>query len=102
MYPNNQVLELFGEQIEWPGMGPDSKFTNGSFCDPDVQPSLIPAQTINLLLDNLAALIEKMRGRSECRRGRAACKHYHAFGNAEGTGHAGRERQGECRRSRGG
>jgi hypothetical protein len=56
------LLELFGEQIEWPGMGPDGKFTNGSFSDPGVQPSLIPAQTMNLILDNLTALIEKCGG----------------------------------------
>jgi hypothetical protein len=40
-------------------MGPDGKFTNGSFEDPMVKPSFIPAQTLNLILDNLAAIVEK-------------------------------------------
>ena len=53
MYPNNQVLEIFGEQFQWPGLGPDGKFTNGSFSDPAVKPSFIPAETLNLIIDNL-------------------------------------------------
>ncbi|MDR2490217.1 MAG: DUF6273 domain-containing protein [Spirochaetaceae bacterium] len=59
MYPHNQSLEIFGEQVQWPGVGPDGKFTNGSFEDPGIKPSFIPAETINLLLDNLSALISK-------------------------------------------
>jgi hypothetical protein len=59
MYPNNQTLEIFGEQVQWPGVGADGKFTNGSFEDPMVKPSFIPAETINLILDNLSAFIEK-------------------------------------------
>jgi hypothetical protein len=58
MYPDNQVLEIFGEQVEYPGLGPDGKFTNGSFINPEIKPSLIPAESINLLLDNLQAVIE--------------------------------------------
>ena len=59
MYPNNQSLEIFGEQVQWPGTGPDGKFTNGSFEDAGIKPSFIPAETINLLIDNLSELIVK-------------------------------------------
>jgi len=58
MYPNNQVIELFGKQVKWPGLGPDGKFTNGSFTDPLIEPSFIPAETLNLLLDNMQSVIE--------------------------------------------
>ena len=57
MYPDNQTLNIFGESISWPGVGGDGKFTNGDFSDPAVRPSFIPAETINLILDNLSALI---------------------------------------------
>jgi parallel beta-helix repeat protein len=57
MYPNEQILEVFGEQVKWPGLGPDGKFTNGSFTDPLVKPSFIPAETLNLLLDNMQRVI---------------------------------------------
>ena len=61
MYPNNQTLSLFGDTVEWPGLDPvTGKFTNGSFTDPMVKPSFIPAETINLLLDNMETLIEAM------------------------------------------
>jgi hypothetical protein len=62
MYPNNQDIEIFGEQVSWPGVDGNGKFTNGSFSDPMVKPSFIPAETINLLLDNLTALIAKCGG----------------------------------------
>ena len=62
MYPNNQVIEIFGEQVSWPGVDGDGKFTNGSFTDPMVKPSFIPAETINLILDNLTELIKKCGG----------------------------------------
>lgn len=62
MYPDNQELEIFGEKVEWPGVDSQGKFTNGSFSDPMVKPSFIPAQTINLLLDNLSGLITKAGG----------------------------------------
>jgi hypothetical protein len=57
MYPSNQTIEIFGEDIQWPGVGENGKFTNGSFTDPMVKPSFIPAETINLILDNLGNLI---------------------------------------------
>jgi hypothetical protein len=58
LYPLNQVISLFGKEVGWPGLDPDTgKFTNGDFNDPLVPPSFIPAETINLILDNLAVLI---------------------------------------------
>jgi hypothetical protein len=62
MYPNNQDVEIFGEQLRWPGVDADGKFTNGSFSDPMVKPSFIPAETINLILDNLSSIIKKCGG----------------------------------------
>jgi hypothetical protein len=59
MYPNNQDIEIFGEQVSWPGVDANGKFTNGSFSDPMVKPSFIPAETINLVLDNLESVIRK-------------------------------------------
>jgi hypothetical protein len=58
MYPDNQVISLFGQELTWPGVDPDTgKFTNGDFNNLLVPPSYIPAETINLILDNLTALI---------------------------------------------
>ena len=62
MYPDNQELTIFGEKVQWPGVDKIGKFTNGSFSDPLEKPSFIPAETINLILDNLTALIEKLGG----------------------------------------
>jgi hypothetical protein len=62
MYPNNQDIEIFGEQVKWPGVDQNGKFTNGSFEDPMIKPSFIPAETINLILDNLSEMIKKMGG----------------------------------------
>jgi len=62
MYPNNQDIEIFGEQVSWPGVDANGKFTNGSFDDPMVKPSFIPAETINLILDNLSSIIRKCGG----------------------------------------
>lgn len=62
MYPENQNISIFGEQVQWPGLDSDGKFTNGSFDDPLVKPSFIPAETLNLILDNLGGMITKMGG----------------------------------------
>jgi hypothetical protein len=63
MYPADEILSIFGEQVQWPGLDPGSgKFTNGSFTDPLVKPSFIPAETVNLILDNLAGLITALGG----------------------------------------
>jgi hypothetical protein len=59
MYPDNQIIEVFGEEAQWPGVDANGKFTNGSFTDPMVKPSFIPAETINLILDNMTELIKK-------------------------------------------
>ena len=62
MYPDNQELDIFGEKVQWPGVDSSGKFTNGSFTDPLEKPSFIPAETINLILDNLSELIKKLGG----------------------------------------
>ena len=63
MYPNNQTISLFGETISWPGVDPETgKFTNGDFSNPLKKPSFIPAETINLILDNLANFISALGG----------------------------------------
>lgn len=60
LYPENQELSIFGEQVPWPGVDSKGKFTNGSFTNPLEKPSFIPAETINLILDNLGELIKKL------------------------------------------
>jgi hypothetical protein len=62
MYPDNQSIEIFGEQVQWPGMDTSGKVTDGSFSNPLEKLSFIPAGTLNLILDNLAAFIIKMGG----------------------------------------
>ena len=62
MYPENKTIAVFGKKVSWPGMGPDGKFTNGDFGGPLVPPSIIPAETLNLALDNLAGLIAGLGG----------------------------------------
>lgn len=62
MYPDNQELTIFGEKVQWPGVDSSGKFSNGSFQNPLEKPSFIPAQTINLILDNLSELITKLGG----------------------------------------
>ena len=62
MYPENQALTIFGEQVQWPGVGADGKFHNGDFNDPQSPPCYVPAESINLILDNLSAFITKCGG----------------------------------------
>ena len=62
MYPDNQELTIFGEKVQWPGVDSSGKFSNGSFKNPLEKPSFIPAETINLVLDNLSELIKKLGG----------------------------------------
>jgi hypothetical protein len=58
LYPDNQTVSIFGEEVVWPGLDPvTKKFTNGSFSDPQVKPSFIPADTVNLVLDNIGNLL---------------------------------------------
>jgi hypothetical protein len=56
MYPDNKTLSVFGKEVNWPGLA-DGKFSNGSFADPLIPPSFIPAETLNLVLDNLGELV---------------------------------------------
>ena len=58
MYPNDQILTIFDREVRWPGMDADGKFTNGSFSDPLEGGSFVPAATINLILDNITAVLE--------------------------------------------
>jgi hypothetical protein len=58
LYPNDQILSIFGNEVLWPGLDPVThKFTNGDFTDPLKKPSFIPAETINLIVDNLQTFI---------------------------------------------
>ena len=58
LYPNDETITIFGEQVKFPSMGTDGKFTNGDFNDPKKPASFIPAETMNLILDNLEAVIK--------------------------------------------
>ena len=63
MYPDNRTESIFGDAVTWPGVdGETGKFTNGDFSDPLKRPSFVPAETINLILDNLAELITSLGG----------------------------------------
>ena len=65
MYTENEEITIFGEKVQWPGVDKSGKFTNGSFSDPHEPPSFIPANTINLILDNLSGLITKLGGKPD-------------------------------------
>ena len=58
LYPDNKEIVCFGKKVVFPGVDKDGKFTNGNFSDPDVPPSFLDADTINLIIDNLNSLIE--------------------------------------------
>lgn len=62
MYPENQEITMGGETVNYPGVDQNGKFTNGDFNNPLVPPSLIPAETINLLLDNMGGFINHLGG----------------------------------------
>ena len=51
-----------GETVVYPGVDENGKFTNGDFNDPLKPPSFIPAETINLLLDNVGGFIKRLGG----------------------------------------
>ncbi|TXJ51542.1 hypothetical protein EPJ66_07875 [Brachyspira aalborgi] len=59
LYPNEEEITMFGEKIKYPGLK-DGKFTNGSFSDPKQLASFIPAETLNLILDNLGEAIKSV------------------------------------------
>lgn len=62
MYPDNQEVTMNGEKVVYPGVDENGKFTNGDFTNPLVPPSYIPAETINLLLDNVGGFIQSLGG----------------------------------------
>ncbi len=62
MYPENQEITMGGEPVTYPGLDEDGKFTNGDFNNPLVPPSFIPAETMNLLLDNVGGFISHLGG----------------------------------------
>ncbi|MDR1858669.1 MAG: hypothetical protein LBQ69_04290 [Treponema sp.] len=63
MHPDNETINIFGQDVSWPGVDPETgKFTNGDFTDPLKRPSFIPAETVNLVLDNIANLIASLGG----------------------------------------
>lgn len=57
MYPTEQTVVIDGEEVSWPGLI-DGKFSSGNFSDPEKKPSFIPAESINLILDNLTAIVQ--------------------------------------------
>lgn len=59
LYPKDEEVIIFGEKLKFPGLK-DGKFTNGSFTDPKQLASFIPAETINLILDNLEEVIKSV------------------------------------------
>lgn len=59
LYPTEEEITLFGEKLKYPGLK-DGKFTNGSFTDPKQLASFIPAETLNLILDNLGEAIKSV------------------------------------------
>lgn len=63
MYPENQEITMGGEKVVYPGVNEEGKFTNGDFNNPLVPPSFIPAETMNLVLDNMGGFIEYLGGK---------------------------------------
>ena len=59
LYPTEEEITMFGEKIKYPGLK-DGKFTNGSFSDPKQLASFSPAETLNLILDNLGEAIKSI------------------------------------------
>ena len=62
MYPTNKEISSFGKTVKFPGVDESGKFTNGDFSNPDVPPSFLDADTINLVIDNLNALVAHLGG----------------------------------------
>ena len=56
IYPKERRLVIDGETVTYPGLQ-DGKFTDGDPADPAKKPSFVPAESINLLLDNLSDVI---------------------------------------------
>ena len=62
MYPTNKEISSFGKTVNFPGVDENGKFTNGDFSNPDIPPSFLDADTINLVIDNLNALVAHLGG----------------------------------------
>ena len=62
MYPTNKEISSFGKTVKFPGVDENGKFTNGDFSNPDIPPSFLDANTVNLIIDNLNALIAHLGG----------------------------------------
>ncbi len=62
MYPTNKEISSFGKTVRFPGVDENGKFTNGDFSKPDIPPSFLDANTVNLIIDNLNALIAHLGG----------------------------------------
>ena len=62
MYPDNKEISSFGKTVKFPGVDDSGKFTNGDFSNPDIPPSFLDANTVNLIIDNLNALIAHLGG----------------------------------------
>lgn len=60
MYPENKEITVFGKTVRFPGVNAEGKFTNGDFSNPDVPPSYLDADTLNLVIDNLNSLISHL------------------------------------------
>lgn len=57
MYPYETSVIIDGEPVSYPGLR-NGKFTSGDPNDPAHKPSFIPAESINLIIDNLSKVIE--------------------------------------------
>ena len=62
MYPTNKEISSFGKTVKFPGVDESGKFTNGDFSNPDIPPSFLDADTINLVIDNLNTLVAHLGG----------------------------------------
>ncbi|WP_147613900.1 gp53-like domain-containing protein [Treponema pectinovorum] len=62
MYPDNKEISSFGKTVKFPGVDEHGKFTNGDFSNPDIPPSFLDANTVNLIIDNLNALVAHLGG----------------------------------------
>jgi hypothetical protein len=62
MYPDSKTLTIMDKKVLWPALDPNTgKFTNGGFENGvRIPPSYIPAETINLILDNFSELIKSL------------------------------------------
>jgi hypothetical protein len=62
MYPDTKTVTVMDKKVLWPGLDPKTgKFTNGGFENGlMIPPSFIPAETVNLILDNLSELVKSL------------------------------------------